>query len=139
MLYFKINLFLGIASWMRIIQPLSNSVLKSWPNESKTSYSNPCCLYEFHREKKCLGKESVKTLWQYSFRAQRNQSILYRLPHQWLVNVKWKWTMYEVGLWLIRGCESTLVAMAVVLRPLQFSCLHCVCVSLWLQVNQVML
>lgn len=44
----------------------------------------------FIGKKKCLGKESVKTLWQYSLRAQRNQSILYRLPHQWLVNVKWK-------------------------------------------------
>lgn len=60
MLYFKINLFLGIASWMRIIQPLSNSVLKSWPNESKTSYSNPCCLYEFHREKKMSWKRKCQ-------------------------------------------------------------------------------
>lgn len=33
-------------------------------------------------------------------------TLLYRLSHQWLLNITWKRKLHEVGLWLIRGCED---------------------------------
>ena len=45
-----------------IPQSLCSSVLKSWAGKHKTSCSNTCCLYEFHRIQGCWKRKGQEIL-----------------------------------------------------------------------------